>query len=120
MRLPNVTALLPFGAIPEAPEGRLDPALQLSWIDRPEFLVQTLTSGVVENTRFPQPLVRGSRRIVHLRHPRSGAPLADQFAHGPQEVQLQAEERVKLLQRLKGGLGVVAVVANAAAHAEPV
>ncbi len=34
-----------------------------------------------------------------------------QFAHWSPEVQLQAEESIQPLERLKGGLGVVAVLA---------
>src|SRR3972149_1863686 len=79
-----------------------------------------LPGFVVKDARLLQPLVGCSGRVVELRSPCSRAALPDQFAHGPQEVQLQAQERVQPLQRLKGGLGVVAVVADAATYAEPV
>src|SRR3990172_7933738 len=104
MRLPNLAALLPFRAIPEVFEGRLDSPLQFGWIQGLKLLLQALTGGIVEDAGVQQSPVGGAWGIIELRHSRSTPLLADELADRSQEVQLQTNERVEPLQRLKGRL----------------
>src|SRR3989304_3869110 len=77
-------------------------------------------SGLVQDTVIEEPLVRSPGRIVALAHAGSIPLLAGKLAYGSQKVELQADERVQAPEGGEGSPGAVAVVANAAAHGQPV
>src|SRR3989304_6047782 len=77
-------------------------------------------SGLVQDTVIEEPLVRRPGRIVALAHAGPIPLLAGKLAYGSQKVELQADERVQAPEGGEGSPGAVAVVANAAAHGQPV
>src|SRR3990170_357632 len=77
-------------------------------------------SGLVQDTVIEEPLVRSPGRIVALAHAGPIPLLAGKLAYGSQKVELQADERVQAPEGGEGSPGAVAVVANAAAHGQPV
>src|SRR3972149_6094082 len=77
-------------------------------------------SGLVKDTAIQKQMLRDTGSNVDTAHSGSIPILAGKLAYGSQKVELQADERVQAPEGGEGSPGAVAVVANAAAHGQPV
>src|SRR5262249_16008295 len=82
--------------------------------------MQSLAGGRGEDPGGDGALVWRLGRVVALDDLAADAALADELAHRPKEVELQAEQRVEALQHGERGPRTVAVIADEATHGKPV
>jgi len=94
------TGAASVGQFPERVERSLDVVGERDGIEGQQLLRERPLLRRGEDPGGERPLIRGLRGVVAFDDLAADTLLAEQLAHGSEDVELQAQEGVELLQRL--------------------